>query len=199
MRVLIAGADGTVGRAAVAALGGRHEIIKAGRSSGDVKVDLTKAESIRAMYEKAGNLDAVVACTGHTHFGPLDQMTEAQFMRGVQDKLMGQINLVFEGLKHLNDGGSFTLTSGILNRDPIRQGANGASVDAAIDGFVIGAAIEMPRGMRINAVSPALLQDSAAKYDGFFPGHETVSADRVGLAYVKSVEGAITGQVIKVG
>ena len=57
----------------------------------------------------------------------------------------------------------------------------------------------MPRGIRINAVSPGLLEESAVKYDGFFPGHETVSAARVGLAYAKSVDGALTGQVISVG
>ena len=198
MRVLIVGANGTVGRTVVAALGKRHEIVKAGRSSGDVTVDLTRLDSIRAMYGKAAKLDAVVACVGHTHFGPLTEMTEAQFMMGLKDKVMGQVNLVFEGLKHLNDGGSFTLTSGILSRDPVRQGASASAVDAAIDGFVIGAAIEMPRGMRINAVSPGLLQDSAVKYDGFFPGHAPVSSERVGLAFAKSIEGAITGQVIRV-
>jgi NAD(P)-dependent dehydrogenase (short-subunit alcohol dehydrogenase family) len=198
MRILIVGANGTVGRTVVAALGNRHVIVKAGRSSGDVAVDLTKADSIRAMYDKAGKLDAVVACVGHTHFAPLTEMTEAQFMMGFHDKLMGQVNLVREGLKRLNDGGSFTLTSGILSHDPIRSGTSAASVDAAIDGFVIAAAIEMPRGLRINAVSPGLLQDSAAKYDGFFPGHEPVSSERVGLGYVKSIEGAITGQIVRV-
>ena len=91
--------------------------------------------------------------------------------------------------------GSFTLTSGILSRDQIRQGANAAAVDAALDGFVAAAAIEMPRGLRINAVSPGLLAESAQAYDGFFPGHGPVSSARVGLAYVKSVEGALTGKV----
>ena len=87
----------------------------------------------------------------------------------------------------------------MLNRDPIRGGANGAAIDGALDAFVMSAAVEMPRRVRINAVSPGLLQDSAAKYDGFFPGHEPVSSQRVGLAYVKSVEGGLTGQVIIVG
>ena len=199
MRILIAGASGTVGKAAAAALSAKHEIVTAGRSSGDIRDDLLDAKSIAAMYEKAGKLDAVVACAGHTHFGPLDKMMPADFMKGVSDKLMGQINLVLLGLPYVNDGGSFTLTSGVLNRDPIRGGANGAAIDGAIDAFVMSAAVEMPRGVRINAVSPGLLQDSAAKYDGFFPGHEPVSSQRVGLAYVKSVEGGLTGQVIIVG
>jgi NAD(P)-dependent dehydrogenase (short-subunit alcohol dehydrogenase family) len=199
MRILLVGAGGTVGKAVAKALSSRHEIVSAGRSAGDVTVDLTSEESVRAMYAKAGKLDAVVACAGHVHFGPVASMTPGQFRKGLDDKLMGQVNLVLLGLAHVNDGGSFTLTSGVLDRDPVRQGANAAAVNGAIGAFVKSAAIEMPRGIRINAVSPGLLEESEKKYEGFFPGHEPVSSARVGLAYVKSVEGALSGQVFTVG
>jgi NAD(P)-dependent dehydrogenase (short-subunit alcohol dehydrogenase family) len=196
MRILIVGTAGNVGKAAVAELKPRHEVITAGRSSGDVRVDLLDAASIGAMYEKLGKLDAVVACAGHAYYGPLATMNESQFMMGLKDKLMGQVNLVLLGTRYVNDRGSFTLTSGVLDRDPILKGANGATVNAALKGFVTSAAIELERGIRINVVSPGLLQESVKKYEGLFPGHETVSSVRVGLAYAKSVEGAITGQVV---
>ena len=196
MRVLVVGASGTVGRAAVQELSRRHEIVTAGRSSGDVSVDVMNEASVRAMYEKVGKVDAVVVTAGHVHFGPLAEMTPEQFRKGLNDKLMGQVNLVLLGHGFVKDGGSFTLTSGVLDRDPVRAGANAAAVNGAIGAFVKSAAIEMPRGIRINAVSPGLLQESAQKYDGFFPGHEPVSSARVGLAFAKSVDGALTGQVI---
>ena len=199
MRILVVGANGTVGQAAVAELSRRHEIVKAGRSSGDVTVDLMKEDSVRAMYATLGKVDAVVCCAGHVHFGPVSAMTPEQFRKGLDDKLMGQVNLVLLGMAHVNEGGSFTLTSGVLDRDPVRQGANAAAVNGAIGAFVRGAAIEMPRGLRINAVSPGLLEESEKKYEGFFPGHEPVSSARVGLAYAKSVDGALNGQVITVG
>lgn len=199
MRILIVGGSGTVGKAAATELGRRHEIVRAGRTSGDVTVDVMNEESVKAMYAKLGKVDAIVTCVGHVHFGPVATMTPEQFRKGLNDKLMGQVNLVLLGMNNVNDNGSFTLTSGVLDRDPVRQGANAAAVNGAIGAFVKGAAIEMPRGIRINAVSPGLLEDSAEKYDGFFPGHEPVSAARVGLAYAKSVEGALTGQVICVG
>ena len=198
MRVLLIGAEGTVGKAAAAGLA-HHELIKAGRSSGKVRVDLTDPQSIARMFESVGKVDAVVACAGHTHFGPLATMTGEQFMKGINDKLMGQVNLVLIGKDHVNDNGSFTLTSGILDRDPIRQGANASAVNGALNAFVLSAAIEMPRGIRINVVSPGLLQDSAVKYDGFFPGHRPVSNQGVGLGYAKSVDGGITGKVIAIG
>jgi NAD(P)-dependent dehydrogenase (short-subunit alcohol dehydrogenase family) len=199
MRILIVGGSGTVGQAAAKELAKRHEIVRAGRSSGDLTVDVMNDDSVKAMYAKLGQVDAIVTCVGHVHFGPVATMSPEQFRKGLNDKLMGQVNLVLLGMNNVNDNGSFTLTSGILDRDPVRQGANAAAVNGAIGGFVKGAAIEMPRGIRINAVSPGLLEESAVKYDGFFPGHETVSAARVGLAYAKSVDGALTGQVISVG
>ena len=194
MKVLIVGANGKVGQAAVHALAPRHEILTAGRNSGDFRVDIGDARSVETMFRKTGNVDAVIAAAGHTHFGPLSAMTPEQFTVGVGGKLMGQVNLVLAGHRHVNDGGSFTLVSGILNRDPVRQGANAAAVDGAIDAFVKAAALEMPRGIRINAVSPALLEESAKDYEGFFPGHIPVASARVGHAFVKSVEGALNGK-----
>jgi NAD(P)-dependent dehydrogenase (short-subunit alcohol dehydrogenase family) len=196
MRILIVGAGGDVGKAALRALKGRHEIITAGRKSGDISVDLTDSASIEPMFRKSGSLDAVVATAGHSHFGPLSAMTEKDFRKGLDDKLMGQINLVLIGLKQIADAGSFTLTTGVLDRDPVRGGANAAAVNGAISAFVRSAALEMPRGIRINAVSPALLEDSVARFAGVFPGHIPVSSARAGQAYVKSVEGALTGQII---
>ena len=199
MRILIVGGSGTVGQAAAKELAKRHDIVRAGRSSGDLTVDVMNEDSVKAMYAKLGKVDAIITCVGHVHFGPVATMSPEQFRKGLNDKLMGQVNLVLLGMNNVNDNGSITLTSGILDRDPVRQGANAAAVNGAIGGFVKGAAIEMPRGIRINAVSPGLLEESAVKYDGFFPGHEPVTSARVGLAYAKSVDGALTGQVISVG
>ena len=199
MKIIVIGAQGDIGRAACAELANRHEIIKAGRNSGDIRVDITERASIDEMYRKAGEVDAVISAVGDVHFGPLSDLTEDQFMLGLTHKVMGQVNVVLAGLKAINDGGSFTLTSGVLDRDPVRQGTGAATANGALGGFVKGAAIEMPRGLRINVVSPGLLDVSVPRYGDFFPGHEPVSSKRVGLAYVKSVEGAGTGQVIIVG
>ncbi|MFO1034203.1 MAG: short chain dehydrogenase [Hyphomicrobiales bacterium] len=197
MRILVAGGTGIVGRAAAAALR-KHDVITAGRSSGDIHVDVMDEASVATMFAALGKVDAIVACTGNSWFGPVSSMTPQQFLGGMKDKVMGQINLALIGLPFVNDNGSITLTSGILARDPVRQGANAAATDGALDAFVIGAAIEMPRGIRINAVSPGLLEEAAERYDGAFPGHIPVTSLRVGAAFAKSVEGAITGQIIKV-
>ena len=195
MKVIVIGASGAVGKCVVDELSARHEVIKVGRSSGDIKVDLEDVDSIRAMYREAGKIDAVVSAIGHGHFGAVHEMTAEQFMKGIDHKVLPQVNLVLEGFDFINDGGSFTITSGVLNRDPIPGGSGAAAANGALDGFVIGAAVDMPRGVRINAVSPEVLEVSRQKYDGFFRGHVHVSNAAVGLAYSKAVEGCLNGQV----
>jgi len=195
MKIVVVGASGAVGKAAADALSLRHEVIRVNRSSGDVQMDIEDVDSIRAMYKQVGKLDAVVCATGHGHFGAVDQMTSEQFMKGINHKTLPQVNLVLEGFDYINDGGSFTLTSGVLNRDPIRGGSSAAAANGALDAFVLGASIEMPRNIRINTVSPEVLEVSRQKYDGFFHGHVHVSSEAVGLAYCKAVEGCLTGQV----
>lgn len=196
MKIIMIGAEGDIGSAAFAELSGRHDIIRVGRTSGDIHADISDRASIEAMYKKTGKVDAVVTTVGSVHFGPLTEFTQDQFMLGLTNKVMGQVNVVLAGLSHVNDGGSFTLTSGVLDRDPIRSGTGAATANGALAGFVTGAAVELPRGLRINVVSPGLIDVSVERYGSYFPGHDPVSSRRVGLAYAKSVEGAITGKVI---
>jgi NADP-dependent 3-hydroxy acid dehydrogenase YdfG len=144
-----------------------------------------------------GKVDAIVSTTGSLHFGPLAEMTAEQFKIGLHDKLLGQVDLALIGQHYVNEGGSITLTSGILTDEPIRYGANASAVNSAIDGFVRGAAVEL-RGVRINSVSPTVLTESLDAYGPYFQGFESAPASRVALAYSRSVEGAQTGRVFRV-
>jgi len=196
MKIIIVGAAGAVGKTAVDALSGRHEIVRVGKTSGDVQMDIEDIDSIRAMYQQVGKVDAVVSAVGQVHFGPVHEMSSEQFMTGIHHKVLPQVNLVLAGLDYVNDDGSFTVTSGVTNRDPIRGGSCAAAANGALDGFVTGAAVDMPRGIRINAVSPEVLEACREAYDGFFPGHVHVSNEAVGLTFCKAVEGCLSGQVI---
>jgi NAD(P)-dependent dehydrogenase (short-subunit alcohol dehydrogenase family) len=198
MKVVVIGATGTVGKVVVAGLQERHDVVKVGHRGGDLTVDIADGNSIRHLYERIGRFDALVATVGKVHFGDFAALTEKEVAIGLGNKLMGQVNLVLLGREQINDGGSFTLTSGVLSHDPIRYGACASLVNGAIDAFVRAAAIELPRGVRINSVSPGLLDESAAALGDFFPGHETVPGSRVARAYVKSVEGRLTGQTFDV-
>ncbi|WP_295570209.1 short chain dehydrogenase [Stenotrophomonas maltophilia] len=199
MKILLIGANGTLGQAVARQLGQRHQILAAGRRSGELRVDLTDDASVAELFARTGTVDAVISTTGAVHFGPLQQMNPAQFNTGLQDKLLGQVRLALAAQHHLSAGGSITLTSGIISAQPIRDGVNATAVNAALEGFVRAAALELlPRGLRINVVSPNVLVESMAAYAPYFPGFEPVSAQRAALGYQRAVEGIQSGETITV-
>ncbi|EED39065.1 TPA: short chain dehydrogenase [Stenotrophomonas maltophilia] len=199
MKILLVGASGTLGQAVARQLGQQHQILAAGRHSGELRVDLTDDASVAELFARTGPVDAVISTAGKLHFGPLQEMTPEQFNIGLQDKLLGQVRLALAAQHHLNAGGSITLTSGIVSAQPIRDGANATSVNAALEGFVRAAALELlPRGLRINVVSPNVLIESMAAYGPYFPGFEAVSAQRAALAFQRAVEGIQSGETITV-
>ncbi|BBO50597.1 short chain dehydrogenase [Stenotrophomonas maltophilia] len=199
MKILLVGASGTLGQAVARQLGQQHQILAAGRTSGELRVDLTDDASVAELFARTGPVDAVISTAGKLHFGPLQAMTPAQFNMGLQDKLLGQVRLALVAQHHLTAGGSITLTSGIVSAQPIRDGVNATSVNAALEGFVRAAALELlPRGLRINVVSPNVLVESMAAYGPYFPGFEAVSAQRAALAFQRAVEGIQSGETITV-
>jgi NAD(P)-dependent dehydrogenase (short-subunit alcohol dehydrogenase family) len=199
MRIVVIGASGTLGRAVSAALKARHEVVEVGASHGEYHLDATNLPSVERLFHEIGRVDAVVTTIGKVHFGPFLEMTADQFWIGLRDKLMGQVNVVLAAQHHMNDGGSFTLTGGILADEPIRDGVNATTVNLALEGFVRAAAVELPRGIRINLVSPTVLEESMGDYGAYFRGFEPVTAQRAALAYCRSVEGVQTGRVYHVG
>ncbi|HBR1385997.1 TPA: short chain dehydrogenase [Klebsiella quasipneumoniae subsp. similipneumoniae] len=199
MKIIVVGASGTIGRAVSEELSQRHDVIRVGRTRGDYQVDITSQESVEALFAQTGEVDAIVSTTGNLHFGPLSTMTDSQFNLGLQDKLLGQIRLALVGQHFLRDGGSITLVSGIVAQEPIAQGVNATTVNAGLEGFVRAAAYELPRGIRINLVSPTVLSESLAAYGDFFPGFASVPASAVAQAYRRSIEGVQTGRIYPVG
>ena len=197
MKILIVGASGLLGSGAVSALSDENEIIQASRS-GKVSVDLTDPTSITAMYEQVGKVDAVIAATGKVPFKSITELTLEDYRSGIADKVLGQIELVRHGIEFVNDGGSFTLTTGILARAAIPTGTVASVANGALESFVMAAAIEMPRGIRINVVSPSVLVE-ATGYHSYFPGFDQVTLKAVGKAYAKSVNGKKTGHTYEIG
>ncbi|KMK90408.1 short chain dehydrogenase [Aeromonas dhakensis] len=198
MKIVIVGASGTIGSAVSDLLAKDHQVIRVGHSQGDARVDMRDPASIKGLFAKLGQFDALVVASGNAAFNALTEMTDEEWQLGIQSKLMGQINLTRAAIPHLNDKGSITLISGILSEEPINWGASVTTINGAVDHFVKAAACELPRGLRINVVSPTVLAESMDKYASFFPGFVPVPAARVAQAYQRSVLGVQTGQVFRV-
>ena len=194
MKVLVIGGSGTIGAAVVDALRGEHEVLTAGRGSGDLRVDITAPDSIREMYRAAERVDHVVSCAGGGAWKPLDQLSDQDFEMSLHYKLMGQVNLVRYGLEHVADGGSITLTSGVLSQEPMPGSAAISLVNAGLEGFTRAAAVEAPRGIRVNVVSPPWVTETLQAM-GMDPSGGMPAAD-VAQAYVDAVRGTHNGRTL---
>ncbi|MBP3976993.1 short chain dehydrogenase [Microbacterium sp. BLY] len=197
MKALVIGATGSIGGVVAATLDVRgHEVVRASRS-GEQSVDVTDPASIRSLFERVGPVDAVVVAVGSVPFRPLLDLDRDDYLAAFTGKTLAQLDVVRVALDHVTDGGSVTLTSGVLAREPIATGAAAAMANGALESFVVTAAAEAPRGIRINAVSPDVLANSPG-YFSTFPGHRPVTDEEVGRAYVRAIEGVVTGRVLTV-
>jgi NAD(P)-dependent dehydrogenase (short-subunit alcohol dehydrogenase family) len=199
MKIILIGANGTIGELVQKALaGGNHDIVKVGRKSGDFQVEIERRESVRKLYQAVGSFDAVAIAAGEVAFAPLSELTAEKWQFSLGSKLMGQINLVQEAIPFIKEQGSFTLVSGVLNDEPIFAGVAASAVSGALEGFVRAAAIELPKRLRINLVNPTILKESEARFGPYFPGIIPVEGWKVGQAYKRAILGAQTGRVYKV-
>jgi NAD(P)-dependent dehydrogenase (short-subunit alcohol dehydrogenase family) len=196
MKIIIIGATGTIGRAVVKLLAPNHELIQVAHRHGDFQVDIASTASIKKLFQAVSAFDAVVCAAGLAKFGKLVELTDEDFMLGLSNKLMGQVNLVRVGRNYIKDKGSFTLTSGVLSQTPMPGSSSISMVNAGLEGFVRAAALELPRGMRVNVVSPVWVTETLAAL-----GMDTAGgmlADQVAYAYKASVEGHRNGEVLDV-
>ena len=194
MRILIVGATGTIGRPLVAALQSRHELVLASKQTAHEKVDLADPGSIRALYKRVGRVDAVVSAAGEARFAPLATLTDDDFAFSISSKLMGQVNLIRYGFDSVSEGGSITITSGTLAREPMVGGAVASLINGALDSFTRAAALEAPRNIRVNVVSPPWVTETLIAFK--MDPTTGLPAAEVARAYVESIEGKQTGTVI---
>lgn len=195
MKILIIGASGTIGSNVADALSSEHEIIRANYNSGDVQVDIGNPESISAMFTKTGNVDAVISTAGLANFAPLDALQDSDYQLALNNKLMGQINLVRIGKAFINHGGSITLTSGILSRQPMPGSTAISMANGALESFAKAAALEI-ENFRVNIVAPAFVKETMEMMG--MDSAYGVSAKDTAKAYVAAVTGSDHGNTLDV-
>lgn len=197
MKIIVIGATGTIGSALVTALRGRHEVIEVSHKKAAHTVDLIDPESIRALYRKIGKVDAVVSAAGSGKFAPLEKLSDDDFRFSLSHKLMGQVNVIRYGFEFVNDGGSITVTSGVLAQQPMKGSGAISLVNAGLEGFTRAAALEAPRNIRVNCISPPWVSETL-KAMGQDPSGGA-PANVVAQSYIRAIEGRETGQVLAVG
>lgn len=198
MKILIIGGNGTIGKTVVSHFRENNEIITAGRTNGDVTVDIAESSSIKSMFEIIGNVDAIICIAGEAKWADFNELTENDYYIGLKSKLMGQVNLVRVGMNYLNSNGSVTLSTGILADDPVVKTTSAAMVNGGVHSFVKAVALETENGIRVNVVSSGMVEDAYEKYKDYFPGHNPIPMKKVVNGYVRSVNGKGNGEIIRI-
>ncbi|WP_194437913.1 short chain dehydrogenase [Vibrio fluminensis] len=197
MKILVIGAAGTIGSEITKALTHNHQVITAGKNSGDVQIDIADANSVQATLDKIGKVDGIICAAGDVAFNTFEQISREEWDAGINSRLMGQVNLSQIALHYLNDNGSITLTSGIIADYPIAYGVSAATLNGALEHFVTAVSHELPRGIRINAVSPTVVTESLSIYGDYFPGFHSIDAKDVAQFYLRSALGIENGKTFK--
>lgn len=195
-RIVVIGGTGTIGSAVAETLEPDHDVFRVGHSSGPYQVNITSKDSIDSLLSSLSTYDHLISAAGDARFAPLDELSDDDFDYTLGHKLMGQINLVRVGRAYIADGGSFTLTTGILANNPVPGSAAVSTVNAGLEGFVRAADLELERELRVNAVSPDWVAETLEEMDR--DPSDGVPADRVAETYADLVDSDRSGDVVSV-
>ena len=106
MRIMIVGAAGTAGRAIHRLMDQRgHDIVTVGRTTGDVRCDISEEEQVTQMWQQVGNVDAVVSAAGEVPYAPLAELGSQAFHAAWTQKGLAQINWCASGWITWRSGG----------------------------------------------------------------------------------------------
>jgi NAD(P)-dependent dehydrogenase (short-subunit alcohol dehydrogenase family) len=199
-RIVILGATGTIGSAVARLLASDGEIVRVGHTRGDMRLDARSPSDLETFFAGLGPYDHLVSLAGTgAAIGPVETLSHDDFAAGFLNKVAIQIDLVKAGLSTIRDGGSFTLSSGYLDKEPMPGYSAIAMCNGAVAAFVKAVALDMPRGVRINAVSPVFVVETLMAFGIMdMTPYVTMSAADTALAYRAAVMGTLNGANIDV-
>jgi NAD(P)-dependent dehydrogenase (short-subunit alcohol dehydrogenase family) len=195
-KIVVVGATGRLGRVVVGGLSD-YEVVRAGRSGPDLKIDALDFESVSDVFASVGTFDGLISCIGGTPFKTFEELTMEDFALGLSKKCFSQLNLAKAAIPYLTENGSITLTSGIIGDEPILAGSCAAAANGALNTCVSTLAAEYAGKVRINIVSPSIIENSVEDYGMLFDGFEPTSKKRIVEAYRRTISAPISGRVLR--
>jgi len=191
MKIIVIGATGTIGSSVCNLLSKEHQIIGASRSS-ELAVDLQKPETLNNIFKQHPDVDAILCVAGAAAFGQLDSLIDSEIKFGINNKLMGQINLVRIARKSLKKNGIIVLTTGILSQNPNTHSSMLTMINRGLEGFVEAASLDMPKNQKLHAVSPPMAKETAEKLGW---GQGGVPAGEIAKLYQEALKSSQQGKV----
>ena len=191
MKIIVIGATGTIGSAVASLLAKENQVIGVSRSS-ELAVDLQKPETLENISKQHPDVDAILCVAGDATFGQLDSLTDDDIEFSLSNKLMGQINLVRFARKLMKDNGIIVLTTGILAQNPNPGTPMLTMINRGLEGFVEAASLDMPKNLKLHAVSPPMAKETAEKLGW---GKGGVPANEIAKLYQEAITSSQQGKI----
>ena len=172
--VLVVGRGSGIARAVtIAARDGGARVVAAGRDKDTLAaayagepairtetIDLTDEASIAALGEQLGSVDHVVSTASARARGRLADLDRDAIRLSFDTKVIGPLMLAKHLAPRMNEGGSFTLFSGVAAAK-IAVGTLGVAItNGAADTLARSLALELAP-IRVNAISPGVIDTGA--------------------------------------
>lgn len=147
------------------------DVLVTGRRSGDVHLDLTDLRGLDALADavrsRFGQVDLLHLNAGYAQLEPYDAVTEERYDRTFAVNTRGLFFAVQRLAPLVRDGGAIVVTSSVADQggspDMLVYGAAKAAARSLVAGF---AAALLPRGIRVNAVSPGFIDTPSYGIEG---------------------------------
>ena len=147
------------------------DIEAAGGRAVAVAADVTNPSEVEALVNSAignlGRLDIVVNNAGIYQFARIEDSTEVLYRRQFDINVLGPLLLVGAATPHLGKGSSIINISSFVTHVAIPESAIYSGTKGAIDAITSVLSRELgPRGIRVNAVNPGLIETEGSHISG---------------------------------
>ncbi|MBR8839231.1 MAG: SDR family oxidoreductase [Stigonema ocellatum SAG 48.90 = DSM 106950] len=140
-----------------------QRLAAAAKSIGDSAVamstDVSDVEQVQRLFEGLARVDILVTCAGGAHFGAIDTVPVAQAKSLFEGRFFGQLAAAHYAVPKMPPGSVIIFCSGIAARVGLPYYSAGSALCGAVNSMTRALAVELaPRGIRVNAISPGLIE-----------------------------------------
>jgi 3-oxoacyl-[acyl-carrier protein] reductase len=137
-----------------------------------VRANMSKPAEIEGLFQKSkkafGRLDILVNNAGIYEFLPLDKLTEDHFHKHFNVNVLGLLLASQGAVQQFNDaGGSIINISSVVSTLAVPEAAVYSGTKGAVDAITRSLAAELgPRGIRVNAIRPGMVETEGTRSAG---------------------------------
>lgn len=191
MNAIIIGGTGLIGSAVTSLLRGKGwNVLPVSRTTNPA-IDITIAQNIEHFFTNVAPADAIIVAAGDGAMIDLSDIHPNALDISTRGKLWGQMQVVSKGMNKLKPHGVFVLTGGILAYKPFPKTSLMATTNAAVEGFVRAASLDLTEGRRIIVVHPDWVKETAVKAG--MDGSTFPDAEETAKAYWRAIQSKETG------